>query len=832
MKNKDLQLTISNIFIKKSEEQDKWPYSSISIPEIKIYSNSKTAFYISKDNKNLTYKKVRNFELKDKNSFLTLYNYNKLIDEADRYDNTNDFTNRKKDLDYISDYFDLLDISDDDDNNIPLVDIWLSCLSVVKNKDKLLKEQKVYEQFAHPLKNLTYGHISDFINHFSELSDNFNGDLSHFFNAAKEAFVKKDKQNKEVQLGNIFFIANEFNKNLFKIFIDLFKVVSKEFIDVLNNVENNALSDKKTKIQESEYKLEFIEKINSTSIAKVENDLKIRDLKFEIAFYKEYKEQLKAYSRKYIFATIKQIKKQINVFEIQSRIAVFKSPEYFDCIKDILIKKQELKLWEQNYWNLRFLKKEDLEHLKSQIESEVNIFINKNFGDIRNKYKNTTVSRIKSFISREFDININRFISKSKSNFEFIKNQISSNKAIIKTIQSKRFNYISSYKNEVMVHDFSQTIQLANAELEWETNTQERLFKNLIKNKDRKLQEFNASYKKIEKMLDKTVSELSAVFKNDNSENLTKVLNSFANIKFLMKSTWVSKMLSDLIDFSKTTTAPKFEFVKDLSAMFKFVETFENSAITHHKYLDKYKTLDTLDKIKLKITKFALDEIKFLFISDDIKTIAPEARNEFYRVLFKFANANNMNIIIITDDLQFIKNSCDYVYFFDDTQVLEWGRVSKVFNKTISPLVKMLIEGKIQSLNSQTNSSYVESFVKRNSFSIDDNLDHYVYCTLKEFQTWTHVIQTVNVESSIDLGETQTHTSLVNPDLVSVFNESQALLTSHGVSVREKKDNPILEDLTLYNELINNKNLASISTTEDDENNEELAFSYDEGTKL
>ncbi|MFV8401186.1 MAG1360 family OppF-related protein [Mycoplasma sp. 005V] len=815
-KNKKI-LTIENIFIPKGYSKTRggfWPTSHISIPFLSIYQNNKTALYIPNDNENITFHSLSKFILKDNKAVMTYYNPK--TKEYYDFNKHLNFTTRKKDILAKLSYFNIDEIVDQDDLKTPLYELWDDCQNSIKSVINLDNLSSIYSNLDYTMKNLIFNILKNHSSNLMDTNNEFIKTLQGLEQSILATINQKDQNTLASHLENLTFIINSYIVNTIKEYFEIFKGLKNEYRRLEEGIQTSNINEQKNLIEQSKTKLSYMNKINNVSLLKVENDLKIRDLNSEIAYYKDLKNSIIKYSRKTMYYQINLIRKEIKLLEQKKKLLDIINDEYFDLLKDILIKKKESHIWSKNFKKLQYLNEQQLEDLKLMIDSEISIFITNNFTETKDKYKNATVSKIKEFINQEFSFNIKPYITMSKNMCDQLNENIAAKQSAISEIKNRRFNHLSNYKNIVSVHELEEKIKYAQAELDWSKYSEEKLFNSLLKSKEFKLNRIKLNVRKTEKIVCSIINSLLTKVPLLHYEGVIKLLNEFN--KFLTKN-WIFDLLMDLINYSSNKQKAGKKFLKDSAAMIRFIESFETASVSIPNYIKPFKDLDVIDKAKIKLTKFGLTKIEVLIVQDNMQNIAEEARSEFLRVLFKIVEANNISTVFITSNLKFIKETMDYVYFFNDIQLLEGAKVKELFAHPVNPDVNLLINHKIASLNQQLNRNYVQLFIKQEIYTLDSHPSHFVYCTLSEYQKW-NMINTNNQtgESERLFSDEKLSDTKINEEFQSVFVDDEFILSDLDVKLipepYDKDDNQFTTEIKLSAHSKDGHNVSEIISPE------------------
>ncbi|SJZ61745.1 MAG1360 family OppF-related protein [Mycoplasmopsis verecunda] len=726
-------LTIENIFIKKAQnsEHNKWPFANISIPWLELKYNTLNAFYISNNNTNLSFEHIVSEISRNHNAQITYFDPNtKKYWDFDKYLK---FSKKNKEILKKVSYFDINEITNQEDENIPLFELWQDCQNSVTDVIKLTNLNNIYSNLDYTMKNVIFNNIKQ----RSTSLTNVNNYFVKTVNGIEQTLrLKLNNPSADItqEIENLIYILSNYKISVMKECFEIFKSLKNEYRTLEHGLQTSNINQQKDLIYQSQIKLKYMKMINSMSLVKVENDMKIKDLNIQINFYKQYKASLIKFSCKYIYYQISLVKKQIKILKQKRNMVDILSEEYFDLAKDILIKKLELRIWSRNFNSLKYLTENELNELKQTINSEIKLFILNNFTQEKNSYKNATVSRIKDFIYDQFYFNIKPFTSMSKITYDFINENIAKCKHEIYQIQNRRFNHLPNYKNIVAVHNLEEKIKFAQSELDWAKYSEEKLFNSLLKSKEFKLNLVKVNIKRTQKI---ALSMIDSIYKLLlGHEGVEQLLTELEDIKLFIINNWIFKLLIDLINYASSKQKASNKFLKSMAAMVRFIEAYENASVSAFNFIKPFKELGIIDKAKIKLTKFNLSKSQILFIKDNMSNISNEARAEFLRVLFNIVKTNNITTIFVTDNLDFIKNKCQWVYFFNESALLEGGKVKDVFHKPIHPVVKEIIGmNSLYDIDKFQDSLYI----KENIYFTDSEPAHFVYCTLHQFQEWTNI---------------------------------------------------------------------------------------------
>lgn len=102
-----------------------------------------------------------------------------------------------------------------------------------------------------------------------------------------------------------------------------------------------------------------------------------------------------------------------------------------------------------------------------------------------------------------------------------------------------------------------------------------------------------------------------------------------------------------------------------------------------------------------------------------------------YSELFK------INTVLITSNLDILKNFGDQIHFFINNSFLEGGDKNEIFRRPINPIVKEILKGSNHKFEMLTN---YKSWSANKMIDISTTKKHYIFSTITDFQKWTHQI--------------------------------------------------------------------------------------------
>ncbi|WP_036452053.1 MAG1360 family OppF-related protein [Mycoplasma buteonis] len=792
-KNKSL-LTIKNIFA-PVDYLGKTEY--ISVPFLNFNCNEKTALYINNQNNILTFDALWNAINND--SSVTLAYTKK--DEEDHDIETKVIIDKNEILKKIA-VFDILEVTDEVDKEIPLFDIWNNTISI-PDSDKLLSEVNLlFKDFEIATKNTLYNIISKYSQKIIDINQNNIKEARILSKKLASPEILTDKLEFHNNLVLLDEIGENYQNDIFAVFMDFFQSLKDNHEQLLKNYEfSNTILQKQT-IKDGQLKLYYMNKINNSSINKVDNDFKIKKLKIEKDFYLDFQKNTKVKASHLLSFIMNSVKNEIHILNFKLKNLNPTSPEYFETYKDVLIKRKVYKLLMCNRYDLLYLSASKIWELNEHLNSEIKIFVNESFRFRKIDQSLQVLKKIRKLVKYEFSFKIDSYLNESKESKIEIEQKIQFFEKEIKKLSKLNFQKVANSKNSLKMRRFEQQIKMAQAELEWSKFSEKKLFNSLLKSKEIKIRRLNNSLKNLYNEISKLKTQISDLAKTHS--NIFYEEETFESLRehfnFLSESRWMTDVTSILANFtiSKISASPKILTI--YKNILKFIDTVESISIQKNSYLIPYKKLKIVDKAKIKLMKHVLSETDLLFVKDNNKNIPLEIRLEFLRVLFKISKKYNFNFVFVTHHLGLIKGNFEKVHFFNNYSLVEGGQVCRVLGEPKHPSVISLIRSKKYLI---PDSRETNLFIYDDIFEIDSN--HYVYASLNQFQKWNdYSNQIQNNEFSHADYISKTSTNIID-DFESIFNDYEFELEFDiSKDNLNKKEKELLEELKNNTEEIEN----------------------------
>ncbi|MGZ9800147.1 MAG1360 family OppF-related protein [Mycoplasma sp. AC1221] len=751
---------------------------SISIPKLLISSYT-SLFFIPAVNTNLTFETLWDVIKTNKSVVLGFHDQNQ--------QNFNLITNKKKILNKIS-FFDVSKISNNKDLSIPFNEIWKACIdSEYKYDWYLQKITNITNQNTFILKNLFFKRITEFIPLIININQEYKREkdtLDKKISALQSSKLLLNKELEEI-IYKYRYNLYEYQNMLFKYFVDFLKELKSDIESVFSTFENSNFILQKEKISELKKRYEYLQKINNTSITKVSGEIKKRDLKTEINYYYKFLKTTKTTSKTFINQQIYNLNKEISLLKYKFKYANIQHSDFVELYKDYCAKRKSLFIWKKNKKNLYYLNNEELKLLYNDVTNKIDFFIHNRY---KTKEKNHSLikEQLKNYIEYELEINVDHYTLLSKLHYQKIINKINDVKSKIRKFDNTNYKQIHNHKFLVEMKNLNQQLQLASAELDWSNYVENKIFDNLLTHKNNKINQFSINLKNVIKSFNTSFKKVSYLFnsitdKDENSTNIFENLSSFYNS--LIKKPWMINLLEHISEYCSNKKPLSKTLLNEIIAMLKFVSLLENISISQKNFLIPFKYLKNIDKIKIKLIKYWVDDSKLLIIKDLKNDIPNDHKNEFIRVLNVFSQKYKIPYIYTTDDFNILKNEFDEIFLFNDRKLVESGDYSQVISKPFTKFANELInEHKIMD-EEPTDAFFINEYI----INLHTNINHQVYTNLKTYKQQGKGEINQNFDTII-IDKTQNSEQY---SLTSVFNEIEFDLSSN--SENNDKENAFLD---------------------------------------
>lgn len=796
---KKLFIKLENLFIYDQND----PVKTLYIPELEIYKNLKAAFYISEKNDVLNFYNLYNGILKNKEVLLSLFEY-----ESSSYKIRNVLHNKKDVFDEIS-VFNLSDIIKEKDNDIPLFSIWNICSKMKPSK----KEKDIFKLLSTnlkiTLKNVFFNIIASQAEKIIALNNDFLKEINiHYSKIKNKQVVIKDEL---IQIhSHLNEITREYQNNLFEVYIEIIKDLFEKYYLLQENYFKTEVSNQKDVIKHLEKELYYLKLIDSKSMQYVINDIKIKNYQYDLYFFKDYAKQIKYKSSKFLKRTLKDIKVKISTLKFKQSLIINKkgNKEFEFLEKQILAYEKIAHTFKTNFKKIAFLSENDLWNLKNIMEQEADFFVqNMNFS----YKKNLTISyksALKLFIFNELSFSLDKWIIHSYNKMRKIQKTIKDTEAQIKELKNKKIENKITQQNKLDILNTQEKLNLAKAEYKWSEDNQKKLFNNLIKNKQNRLKRLVTNVKKTKKeifFILKKFTSAQIVTRNNFHKHQSNIFDEYSSsLTKFMQFSFYEELLTNFYNFTLDNLESE-KFNKYFLTLQRFYKCHDAVSVANANYLIAYKEQKEVDKIKLKLSQFYLDETSLLIIKDS-NNINEYTRNEFMRVLSKIMDMNDLTPVFISENLDFILENFDLLYIFSNNTIIEKGPIELLSRRQIHPFSQKLF---IQKHNNAL--PFTKEFWIRNIQNQIDHKFHTVYGNSDEIVRWSMSSSNLIKKDISKLDENVENNS--TNELISYYYGKEINISNIDPNIVNKNANPkILEDLIE----------ASSKTGEIDFNNEDI----------
>ncbi|WP_036464923.1 MAG1360 family OppF-related protein [Mycoplasmopsis sturni] len=731
MEHQRLLLTIENFFYESKKNGEN---RFLNIPKLNIYNKVPTAFYINPKYNSGFYElfwegftnnksniALTMFSQTEKNPFEYTLSYNPVI---------------SKDIDYLK----ITTITDNYDNNLPIYTIWKDCLKEYSDSENYKEEiKKLFNEEKFNSRIPLYNALIQKSENIIALNSNY---LKALKICRRELKNNKSKMTstRVIQIIDEFtdFLYNKIQNQQLDNFLDIVQVLENKYKSFVKNEHPSNLLIQKELIKQSEIKLKFVNQINKTSINKVYNDIKVRDLNTEIQFYKDYLNGLHDQSTSYVNSIILRIKKEIKTSKKQLKNNKL---SYFDKDKiqqNIFYNSKILGCWKKNKKYIRYASIDNIRNLDQSLYSD-KMFFKINFHKKLSQLNLLAKSLVSLQIKRDFDEKAKKLWEESRQKKISITRRINKNEAAISAMSKNSYKQVITVENNLERQKLQETIKLAEAEVQWILYSENRLYQNVMKTKNNQIKKLIEILKVVDKesrsffnFFEKYIDEIGIgdiVRKSNPYLYLRSFFTQFQSIELFNK---FAIMLAEfLIDKNGLST----KMIDYFAACIRFVRALNYLSVNREKLFEPFSNLANLDRVKFKLIKYYLNKTKLIFIEDSNNIISYKVKSDFLRVFKNMANDNEISYVLLTNDLEFIKENFYQVHIMFHNTSIEGGKFDTLSKRPVHPLLKSILENSVQAYKiPKQNLSYIYNDI----IDIDKKENHYIYASFKEFQKWTN----------------------------------------------------------------------------------------------
>ncbi|MCU9932848.1 hypothetical protein NWQ33_02895 [Mycoplasmopsis cynos] len=625
-------LKISNIFEKFEKKKFSfWSKSHfeplehyINIPELYLDKQS-TAFYISSKNKNLNFNNIWNSIMNNKNSSLF---YKTVKNNKENYT-----ANKSEILKKIA----FINLSEYDKNNdgLPFIEIWNTCIKSYETIKKHYDLSIFNKDFELTMKNSLFSKIT----FYSQQLHSVNLSYQKVFDSIFLEYSEKISHNNDVKIiesfaSVVYDVVTDYKNVMADHLVRFLKDLKTNHFRLLEEYEKSDFNISKKIIEQNRLALKYMKEINNSSIQQVSIAIKKRDILQEISFYSSYRKKLIKKNVYYIKSIIKKLTGEKKNLKIMLKNLINDDIKWLEVYKNLLIKRKLIKFWKKHIHNVVYLKNNMIFDLENFVDQEVKIFSESRFFPIlkSNKDKRYKLSRIRQIINYEFDIPIDFYTSESYKTDKSIEKEMNILLKKKDKIDKLVFVKKDTLNEPSKIFNFEQSIKLAQAEVKWSDESQNKLFSLFLSNKEIKVSRLEKNIKSYKKTVAPLLNYFESVISSHENAKQLLELETVKDIKSFRKlfafKEWSLNLLINLSRYtsSKSSVSKKLEI--DYLAALEFIRLYESLSINIEKMFLPYKKLKLGEKFKLKFVKYHLNGAKFLFVQDD-NSISYEEKKKF-----------------------------------------------------------------------------------------------------------------------------------------------------------------------------------------------------------
>ncbi|WP_406615623.1 MAG1360 family OppF-related protein [Mycoplasmopsis hyopharyngis] len=699
----------------------------LSIPLLTIDFNKKNAIYLIGENHLVEDISLTNF-LKKTISSTNYFIYDKQNNLVNISTNIYRNSNKIK-------YFDLNNL-DSQDNEIPL-------LAQLKNNKKVYKIDtkrknqiiKLFNENSYFVKNellkicyLFNVKLKDFFREtLKEMSEVFSAIFSQT-NKEKERYIEK--------LQNYFEFVDEKEKEIVELELNFLKEIG----DKVNKIYESSTKLTDEQIDFLVYKSEYsaLQKIKEKSQKNLRESLFIRDERMLINSLENMLEQKQEIAKQYYKHIWNSYLKKAKIFH--KKASDFKE---LNSMQKYLIKNAYLnlncyKLIKKNYKKMTYLSIDDIDKMVENLEFEQKLFSINFSNKLSATSENSLHTSIKKNIEENFYFSLDSYISRSKTNFDTIKEKINSH-----ILNLKKHLFHSRYQQPETSKDFElkkikSKIDNIKAITEWNNknlkqeyfnsrkiygNDIKTTFNEIFNFKNKIIKNNNFILKFLKKMIWQDIDNET----NDELINFLKVAEE--SNEYNKKFNFITKIINDA--FLNIDNIYKLKrYIKEHQLLFKILFLDAKTSVKHKNLIRPFSSLDYINKIKLLITSKMVSSPELLVIKD-LEIDDHNIKNEIWRSINELCKNNNTTQLVLVKEKEMLEKF-DNIFVIHNNKLIEFGTKEEIMNFPIHTILK----ANLKKSNVVSNDIYFNEYEYLYSNIYYANDEHFVVGPLKWVKEW------------------------------------------------------------------------------------------------
>ncbi|QKT05549.1 MAG1360 family OppF-related protein [Mycoplasma sp. OR1901] len=681
--------------------------------------SKKTFFYISNDNKSLTFDNLWNSIKYNKNTQISL-----LVNKSE--DGGKEILNDKKEILNSIFVFNTVDISDEKDFNLPLIEMWNTCFKDISNSYKRENSSKIFDHISHHnTKNLF---SKTLLLHFEKFID-INQSYERSFKKIYKKFSTLEKS--DVEIFNE--VLDSFEKNIKDYslrmlvqYIDLFKEIKENDKFLNQNYKDLNEVQEEERIIELNNRLKSLNKIRKSSIDTITNEYRIKRINDEIKIINKIIHKTQVNSKNYINNIIKKYRNENSI--LNTKISILSKKPLIstkNLFNKVLINKKIISFWKKHKEKLLFLNLEELETLHKHLNNEFHLILFSNKSDVS---KTKVVNIFSEYIPYA---NIDNFLFKSKENKNNLNKYLESLYNELNVEKNKVYMQFNDHKDEIKFHEIKQKINMSIAETNWVKKSSNNLFNKTIKVKQNKFKRLKRSYKVINEIIENCYLALQENYYDSNFTNELKARLKSTD-ELLSKFVKESEFYNFIIEISQFTNSKNFITKKAeiyYKTMLIFIKTFESISVNIQQFLEPFNKLKIIERTKFKLIPFWLSKNKLIIVNDTFNIMNYSDKTELLRILSILSDDNDAPFIFVSNDSNLIQTGTfDEIHIFNDYKNLEGFKFPEGLIEPKSPFTKQVLKGEV------VDNTINEIEFNDQIFKINNDTNHYVYVSLNEYK--------------------------------------------------------------------------------------------------
>lgn len=793
----------------------------VDLQKIEIYDQLKTAILVTDKNRNLIGSNFYNTIFNNNLNILSFFSKNNKKGPGTNYWNI-EFNKNNNAFSEIN-FFNMAE-KEEQNSQYPLVYKYEELKkNYGENKEHINQLNKTVNKYYYPVRHVILNILVEQANLlmaiFQDFERNFNSVLNKTTkNIAEYNFDELQTRFKEIESYQDLFFGEQIT-----LILDLFSQVFNKFEFFYNASKSNIdyLGDEQ--INHLKKRLYYLTEMRKTSKKRVEDNLKIRDLKHDICALDEIAKEISHNSDQKIKYFAFRYKRSAEIDLYKSTFFARESSQRQILNKRYFVKMFAHKLLKKYKKYFKYLKIDELDEMRRTLDTTIKLFISNSLGNLTYSNKNFSIKKIKKILKEEFYFNVESYEIKSKSNFDLIKGLKDQTQSQIMSIKNRSYGTYFNTVPERSIKVAKEILTNAQSEHNWKFNKIQSEFYNTLKSNQKLLNSYDAMAlinskikKKIMKLktslwfkriFNRSINEKDKLNIKNFGANLKKIIEKFKMFDFVFNNVIVLK--NSLVLAKKVSN----KLLHKLDQFDRLIEIFEKSSINTKSLIRPYENISKINKLKMNFISSIIKKPKLIIIADDPDIKDIKLKFEFLRAAFELCEQSKINIIFVTQDKELVEdNEFDYIYLIANNKEVEFGDLKEVLNNTINPEIKSRIND--QAISQEIIRSQKE-FVFSDIYDVDE--EHYIITPSKYFKLWMqgHKNENNSLLVTDELSQEKTIETQIN-DLENPLLEKTVMIAAfqpNKIKNSKNLDKTFTQELEAIQKIINSNQKVETDLT-------------------